>query len=514
MSLQNNGLGCAKGIMIGAGTKLRRPSIILWLVPLIPLMLAACGSVPLSDQPEFNPARWAPASVEREWTPAPNERASVRDDAVVINSADSNRAPEGGHSYDMAALIDLALEANPETRGDWDAARGSAYSWARSRAPFYPLINANSQSGYERIVDQVPKHWGTLKNWQSTSLLSLNYDLIDFGRREAAAQAAHENLIAANFAFNRAVQSVVFNVERAFYRFDASRAGIAAAQAVLRLATADRRAVQRRHDLGLATGPDLLLARQREAEAEYDLENIDLNMRDAQADLAVALGLKANTLPDIESFDSQPLPAKLGPAVDDLIKLASADRPDLAAAGAQIQNKEEELKLARASMYPVVDASAYYGSHAFNYELSNPPTPVYTAMAPEYAATLTLKWDVFAGLEHLNAIGQAEADRDQARADLRGRELDVASEVWRAYYAFQTSMKKYQYAEALLLASQSSYDANYKSFGHGLVNIIDLLAAERDLANAQYTMIQSRADVLVAAAAIAFATGSIEPQAR
>ena len=70
-------------------------------------------------------------------------------------------------------------------------------------------------------------------------------------------------------------------------------------------------------------------------------------------------------------------------------------------------------------------------------------------------------------------------------------------------------MGKYQYAQALLQASQSSYDSNFKSFGHGLVNIIDLLAAERDLATAQYTIIQSRADVLVAAASVAYSTGAI-----
>ena len=99
--------------------------------------------------------------------------------------------------------------------------------------------------------------------------------------------------------------------------------------------------------------------------------------------------------------------------------------------------------------------------------------------------------------------------RDQARAELQETALQVASEVWHAYYAFQTAMKKYQYAEVLLQASQSSYDSNYKSFGHGLVNIIDLLAAERDLGTAKYTIIQSRADVLVTAATVAYATGAI-----
>ena len=129
----------------------------------------------------------------------------------------------------------MALAANPSTRADWQAARSAAYAWGRSRAPYYPLVKLDSRSGYERIIDQVPNHWGTLKNWQSTNLLSLNYVLIDFGRRDAAANSAHANLLAANFAFNRSLQAVLFNVERAFYLFDASRARITAAQAVASL---------------------------------------------------------------------------------------------------------------------------------------------------------------------------------------------------------------------------------------------------------------------------------------
>lgn len=469
-----------------------------------------CGSAALSDRPEFDPPQQAPASAERAWTPPPSDRAALQPDTIaLINANDIGIAATSGRTYDLPALIDLALATNPSTRADWQAARTAAYAWGRSRAPYYPLISLTSQSGYERIVDQVPNHWGTLKNWQSTNLLSLNYVLIDFGRRDAVANSAHENLLAANFAFNRSVQAVVFSVERAFYLFDASRARITAAQAVINLAATDRRAVQKRHDLGLATGPDLLLARQREAQAEYDLENIELGMRDAQADLALALGLDPTQLPPVANFDSQALPAKLGPALDALLKLAVADRPDLAAEAARLRGQEAQVALARAKMYPSLAVNSYYGSHAFNYQLSNPPTPIYTAMAPEYAATLSLKWDLFAGFTHVNAIGQARAARDQAKAQLRTAALEVASEVWRSYYAFQTAMKKYQYAEALLQASQSSYDSNYKSFGHGLVNIIDLLAAERDLASAQYTIIQSRADVLVAAADVAYATGGL-----
>jgi outer membrane protein TolC len=485
-----------------------RPAARLLLLTFLGIF--GCGSMPLTDRPEFDATRWAPASVDHVWTPSSTDRAAIQSDTrAAVGVSRSAADVTGGQTCDLAVLINLALVANPATRADWQAARSASYEWAHSRAPYYPLIDVDSQSGYERIVDQVPNHWGTLKNWQSTNLLSLNYDLIDFGRRDAAAASAHENLLAANFAFNRSLQMVVFNVERAFYLFDASRAQITAAQAVIRLAATDLRAVQKRHDLGLATAPDLLLARQRKAQAEYDLQNVELTMRDAQADLALALGLNPAQLPQVANFDSQPLPATLGPAIDELLKLAAADRPDLAARAARLQGKEAQVALAHAEMYPSLGASAYYGSHAFNYGLSNPRTPYFTAVAPEYAATFTLKWDVFAGFAHVNAIGEAQAARDQAQAELQETALEVASEVWRAYYAFQTAMEKYQYAEALLQASQSSYNSNYKSFGRGLVNIIDLLAAERDLATAQYTIIQSRADVLVAAAAVAYATGAI-----
>jgi outer membrane protein TolC len=179
-----------------------------------------------------------------------------------------------------------------------------------------------------------------------------------------------------------------------------------------------------------------------------------------------------------------------------------------------VRSREAAVDLARASLYPTVELSGYYGSYAFNYRLSNPPTPQFTAMAPEYAASVALRWDAFAGFEHVNSIEQATADREASRAVLYRYQLDVASEVWRAYYAFTTALRKYQYAQALLAASQSAYDSNFASFNRGLATIVDLLSAERDLADAKYTMVGSRADLLISAAAVAYTTGAIPPQAR
>jgi outer membrane protein TolC len=473
--------------------------------------LSACTAI--SERPEFDPERWAPRTAQTEWSPAASgQQVSIDVESTVEQFKRPAVPSSGGKGYDLPGLIDLALLQNPDTRGAWEAARVAAAGWAIKRAPFYPLLSVSSESGYERAINLTPKHWGTLKNWQSVDLLRLDYILVDFGRRDAAAESAREQLAAANVQFNRTIQTTIFAVEKNFYLLDAERAGLDAAHAVVALAETDLRAVQRRHAAGLATKPDVLLAQQRQAQALYELQDAELGVRDAQADLATAVGLQVNSMPNVQSAGIGTLPAALNASVDDLIHEAMQQRPDLAASVMSLRAKQAEVELARANMYPLLDLSSDYGSHAFNYTLSNPPTPQYTAMAPEYAAMLTLKWDVFAGMEYVNSIEQAKNARENERAQIRALQIDVAGQVWRAYYAFETAARKYRYAEALLAASQSAYDSNLRSFNLGLATIVDLLAAQRDLADAEYTIIRSRADVLISAAAVAYSVGIIGPR--
>jgi outer membrane protein TolC len=294
----------------------------------------------------------------------------------------------------------------------------------------------------------------------------------------------------------------------------ARRENVTAAEAIVRLAVIDSHAVEKRRANGLATRPDVLLARQREARARFELENAELGVRDAQADLALAVGIRVDAMPEVQTLGTQTVPTTLSGAVDRLIDVALHERPDLKASVASLRSREAAVELARAALYPTVGVSGYYGTHAFNYTLSNPPTPQFTAMAPEYAASVAVRWDMFAGFEHVNEIERAEADRERSQAQLYRRQLDIASEVWRAYYAFATALRKYRYAQALLIASRSAYDSNFRSFNSGLATIVDLLSAERYLADAKYTMVGSEADLLISAAAMAYSTGAIPPQAR
>jgi outer membrane protein len=98
--------------------------------------------------------------------------------------------------------------------------------------------------------------------------------------------------------------------------------------------------------------------------------------------------------------------------------------------------------------------------------------------------------------------------RGVAEADLSALELKAIREVWKAYSDVKTALRKYEYALALLAASQEAYESTLESYrSAGLATVIDLLAAQRDLARARTIDIQTRAELLTAAASLTFAAG-------
>ena len=72
----------------------------------------------------------------------------------------------------------------------------------------------------------------------------------------------------------------------------------------------------------------------------------------------------------------------------------------------------------------------------------------------------------------------------------------------------KTAIGKREYALALLKASEESYAALRESYANGLSTVIELLTAERSLASARFTEIESRTSLLNSLATLVYAAGS------
>lgn len=474
---------------------------------LVGALAALGGCTQIAEQPEVHPDRWAPASVQRTWTPSLAAAGDYRMPAEALTARAPTPERNGAQPYDLTALVDLALRTNPGTRAAWESARAAAARYGSSRSPYYPLITADSANGYTRTLFPLTGNPGIYKQWQAQPMLELTYTLLDFGRRSAHAEAARQALAVANFTFDRRMQDVVFSVQRAYYALCASKAAVTAARQNLKLARSDFHAVSQRLNLGLATEPQLLLARERVAQSQYDVANAELLVHDAEANLAQAIGIPANTPLDVASLESQPVPTRLSGDVEALIAATVKQRPDLAAQVADVRASQARVARAKAEWYPTVNLAADYGQLIWRYTFAGPPET--WANQPQYSAMLTLHWDVFTGLKRLNDVRAAEADDEAVRANLKSAEIDAIAQMWRAYYDFQSSLKKYTYSQALLAAAQNAYDSNIETYRQGLSTIVELLTAQRDLANARYTLIASRAGLLTADADVAYAAGAV-----
>ncbi len=485
----------------------------------IAVLAGFAGCARLAEQPEVNPDRWAPPSGERIWTPSPASASDYRMPSEPYPSPGTATSPPAQHSgaqpahrtgepYDLPALLDLALRENPDTRFAWESARQAAANFGAARAPYYPLVSADSANGYTRTLFPLPKgELAQYKLWQAEPLVQMTYTLLDFGRRSSSAEAARQALAAANFSFDRKMQDVVFAVQRAYYALCAAKAAVTAARQNLELAQSDFDAVRQRVDLGLATEPALLLAKERVAQSQYDVANAELLVHDAQAGLAAAIGIPANQPIEVASLEALPVPTVLGGQVDELIAATVRQRPDLAAKVAGLRASEARVALAKAAWYPTVNMTANYGQLIWRYTFDGPPST--WANQPQYSALITLQWDLFTGLKRLNDVRAAEAEDEATRAGVRSAEIGAIAQMWRAYYEFQSSLKKYSYGQALVAAAKEAYDANSETYRQGLSTIIELLTAQRDLANARYTLIQSRADLLTSYAAVTYAAGAM-----
>ncbi len=467
------------------------------------LLLAACGTH--SPFVAWDPLALAPPAPDASYEPdeiAPELRAP-RDAWRTAGKT----LPVAGETYDLPAVVDLALRNNPETRRAWEAARAAAARYGRSLADYYPQMSVQASAGPERFLFQASPAPLTVEQSSFSPQLELTWTLLDFGRRASSAELARQRLLAASFAFNRKMQDVLFAAQRAYFALDAAKAMREAAERNLELARSVREAAEERLALGLTTQPDVLLARQAEAKAVYDLESATVMVSDAQANLAIVLAVPANAPLEIARLDDQPLPGEIAVAVDEVIEVALAQRPDLAARMAEVRAREAAVERARAGLFPKLGFAGLYGEDIWHYRIDGGPRD--TVRGPNYAWQLELDWGLFTGFDRLNAIREAEAERDAARAALASLELDAMAAVWRAYFEYRAARRKLDYARSLLRASQDAYEATREAYDLGLATIVELLTGERDLANARYLVIQTRAELLTRSAELAWAAGAM-----
>ena len=480
------------------------------------LLLFSAQASSAQESRQSPPTPDIPERYRRQVAPTPStywQPPALHDYTRVLKSSEAPLI-DANKRYELPELIDLAQRVNPETRVAWEAARRAALAVGLVESEYFPVLAISALGGYQSLGVAVPKTvvsdgFFRLDLARAVPALNLRWLLIDFGRRGSAWDAAKERLLAANLGFNRKHQQIAFGVQRAFYGLTSVRARIAVAQSSLDAARAVQEATESRLENGLATRPELALARQQTAQAAFELEEVLDRERDAQVTLTESIGASPQAPIQVIDFSALPPAATLRDSVEKAIDRALEKRPDLIAKVAALRASEAELGRARAAYWPTLSLIGDVGSVLGNARITGDgrSTGWFGATQPSYGIGLSLEWEIFDGGARRRRVELAESTRRAAQDEITATRDRAVSEVWKAYTDVKLAFRRLDVAAALVDASQQSYEDSLRSYQVGLGTLTDLLAARRELSRARFVELDTKVHLLESSAALAFTTG-------
>jgi outer membrane protein TolC len=443
-------------------------------------------------------------SPDRPWQPpagfsSEQQHAADRDPRTPIDPR---------HQYSLPELIDLAERHSPSTRAAWENARAAAARVGIARSDLLPALTAVALTNTTRqgilFGDVFVRQ--TLGVFEP--MLELNYLVFDFGDRSARINEARQQLLAANFTFNRSLLDLIFETSRRDYQLLNALGQRDAAQVNFDNADTVRQAVEARLAAGLATLPDALEARAAAAQANFTLQAAIGEVDISRGDLLSLLGAAPAGQLLVRPLADIPLPDHFDVDVHEATERSLALRPEIGELTAERNAAQQEIRSAHSAFLPTLNLQGQVGEvRAYGRQDLLPDT--YVGPAEEWSANLSLRWELFDGGRRVKQLTQAHADERKAQARIDETRDDVEQQVWSAYIGVRTAFYQRDAAAALVAASQAAYDAALKSYQLGLRTTVDVVTAQRTLAQALSSDVAAKTNLLTQLAAFAYRTGDL-----
>ncbi len=406
----------------------------------------------------------------------------------------------GQAKLDLAMLIDIACTNNPSIKRAWYAARAEKARSKKANSTFYPTVvlngtinrtEANTVAG-----DAVQK---TIINSFYPSI-EMHYSLFKFGGSILSAEAAKYALYAANYQFDRTLQTVIHDVEKAYFTLSSAEQTVIAKQNDLEDAKGTYESAFTRHQSGLTNIQEYLQAKANKTQAEFELECAFSAVESARANLAQLLGLKVSA--DIEILHPviQNNLQETSRSIDDLMTEVIRSRPDIKATYAQAVSQKKLAKSTRTNILPELVIGGSGGKTKYNH---------ISGFHNSFNIFAGIEWKIFDGFKNIYDIVEAKENARIAQAEFEQAKLKAQSEVWTYYFSFKSALKQLDAAKKYLASAQESFQSMIISYNNGLCKFTDLLSAQSCLANARQQFISSENNLLTTVSNLAYATGGI-----
>ena len=301
--------------------------------------------------------------------------------------------------------------------------------------------------------------------------VTLNQLLYDFGTIKSQVDAAKYSLQAANSDAETTLQTVVVNVQQAYFSLQQGQRLVTVSEEAIAQFKKHLALANGRFKAGVAPKIDVTTA-------EVDLSNAQLNLIRAKNNLLVAR-VTLNNAMGIRSSDAyrveEPTATLHGQIVmEEAVELAMRLRPEMISQQAQEQASEASIKAAQGTYFPTVNSSA-------SYSYSGTESP----LVYNWNVAGTVNVPIFSGFLTKQQVAQARANLLKTKANGDVLRQNILLEVSQALFNLEAAQEGLRVTAVIVVQARERLALVEGRYRAGLSNAIEVTDAEVALVNAQ-----------------------------
>lgn len=417
---------------------------------------------------------------------------------TIIFSASSAFA-EDTKPLSMEECISIALKKHPTLKAAEKDSQVATAQYKETRSAYYPQVslNASYTQSESKSLSFITGNTET-----NSASINLNQNIYDFGRTGGSVEAAQARIEAKNSDQGKTKQDVVYGVKGAYLNILKAKEVIKAQDETVRQASEHLKQAQAFLKVGTKTRFDV-------TKAEVDFNVANLNRIKSENDLNTAFAVLRNSMGvDYSySFDVEGTPGKMLNEIklEQGIKEAMANRPDLQSIDASIRSQESGLKSVKGDYYPSLSLSASYGY--YDQTLVGQENPLFQDQNERWSVGASLTVPIFQGYITNSKVTESLASIESLKAQKEVSVNNIVLEISQAYLSFRNAETRVGVAEGNLKTAKDSLDLSEGRYKAGVGSIIEVTDAQTSYTSAKIDLINAEFDRDIAVVAYEKAIG-------
>jgi outer membrane protein TolC len=405
-----------------------------------------------------------------------------------VNEAISSMLPNLSGSGSYTYFIEPPVVLDEKTMADMQKALSSIFPTGMAM----PTSTGGTQQGPTSI--EADKH-----NYAVSA--TLQQPLFTWGKLINNYKQTKLNLQAAEQGLESAKQKLELDVTNAFYGVVLTQEFVKVSEKAVEQVEKHVKTANDLFEAGVATNFDVLRASVQLANVRSQLIKAQNGLRLAKEGFKITLGLPLEAEVNVDGqlgYQEQKVD------LDELLKLAKENRPDLKQLELQAEAGEKIVSIAKAGNKPnLVFLSNYDATFSTNYEEG-----VDRDWKKSWNLTFALNIPIFDGLATRARVKQAKSGLNQIQLGKAQLEDGIQLEVKSAYLALQESQSLLDAQKETVQQAEESLRIANLQHENGMITSVQLTDAELALTQAQVNRLQALYDYTIAIAKIEKAIGS------